>query len=330
MFKTTVSILSIIFCFAAPFISTAQTSDKPKVNVSMSRDTILIGDRFTIDVTVEKDMTQVVDFPMFEKIAGDTIEVLNIFPVDTLKTEGRRQTIRVSYLMTCFDEGLYKIAEFPVLYADKNIVDTLAAEEVLELYVKTFIIDTTKESIADIAPQMKTPINWAEIKAHLFNTSTLIALIVLLIIAAIVYIIIRKRKHGSIFAPKPKEPAHIVAIRELEKLRDEKLWQSAHYKEYYTTLTDIIRTYLEERYNVNAMEKTSDEILSECTTYLTSKKNIEQLRELLGLADLVKFAKYTPQESSNDAQYYNAYYFVEDTKLMPHEETAETKEEEVK
>lgn len=330
MFKKIVFAAVIFFMVSFCAISYAQ-NEKPTVKASLSRDTILIGDQFTLDVVVEKDMTQVVDFPTFsEGIIGDTLEVLQLFPIDTINVDGRRQTLKVSYLMTCFDEGAYALGEFPVLYADKNVVDTLYSEEVLKLFVKTFIIDTTKQSIADITPQLDTPLNWAELKEYIFNKYTGIALILMLLILAVMFYIVRKHKHGSLFAPKVQEPPHIIAIKELENLHNQKLWQNDKHKQYYSSLADIVRKYIDGRYDINAMEMTSDEILTLIKPLIVHKKEYSSLNDLLKISDLVKFAKFVPADDENEAYYDSAYYFVENTKLLPQEVSEEQEEEEIK
>ncbi|MFI3261855.1 MAG: hypothetical protein R3Y26_02980 [Rikenellaceae bacterium] len=319
------AISAVVFCLSG--VLHAQT-ETPTVKASFSRDTILIGDQFTLDVVVEKDMTQVVDFPMFEKgLVGDSIEVLNIMPIDTITGANRRQTLKVSYLMTCFDAGIYNLGNFPVLYADKNIVDTLLSEEVLELFVMTFQIDTTQQSIADITPQLKAPFNFAEFKEYVFNRYVAIALLILIIILAIAYYFYKRRK-GSIFSAKPQEPPHITAIKELEKLHDKKLWQNEKHKLYYSCLTDILRQYIDGRYDVNAMEMTSDEILADLKSLVEQKHEYDKLSDLLKMADLVKFAKFIPETDENEVYYNVAYYFVENTKLLPQEVSDDKEEEE--
>ncbi|MFI3268025.1 MAG: hypothetical protein R3Y51_04825 [Rikenellaceae bacterium] len=319
-----VAISAVMICLST--VLHAQ-SEKPTVNASFSRDTILIGDQFTLDVIVEKDLTQIVDFPTFEEgTIGDVLEVMSMMPIDTLVADGRRQTIKVSFLMTCFDSGIYNIGQFLVLYADKNIVDTLLSEKELELFVQTFEIDTTKQSIADIAPQLNTPFNWAELKEYIFNKYTGIALIIIIVILAVVYYFYRRKK-GSIFSAKAQEPPHIIAIKELEKLHDKKLWQNDKHKLYYSCLTDIIRQYIEGRYGVNAMEMTSDEILASVKALIEQKQEYTKLMSLLKMADLVKFAKFVPATDENESYYNVAYYFVENTKLLP-QEVSESEEEE--
>ncbi|MBE9481570.1 MAG: hypothetical protein IMY69_07740, partial [Bacteroidetes bacterium] len=115
--------------------------------------------------------------------------------------------------------------------------------------------------------------------------------------------------------PKPKIPPHVIALDALEKLRINKLWQSGKIKEYHTEITDIIRVYIHERFGIDAMEMTTDEILASF-----NKKNDEvddglknKLKQTLMLADLVKFAKEKPLPLENDKSLNNSIDFVKET-----------------
>lgn len=297
-------------------LSAARAQDKtPTVRARLSADTILIGDQPTLKVSVEKDVAQVIAFPEFQDgRLAPPIEILSMSPIDTVK-EGRRETISVEYTLTSFDAGNYKMGGFPVLYLDKNVIDTLFSADTLALFVKTIEIDTTTQMIADIKPVLKAPLQFAEIKNYVF-----IGLAILILAALIVWLILRRRKKQQ--ESEILLPPHVVAIGELEKLNHQKLWQSGKHKQYYTRLTDIVRDYIARRYGINAKEQTSDETLMDLREKQLSTQDGEMLRDLLTLSDLVKFAKLVPAPEENESAYDNAYHFVEDTKEVIVPETA--------
>ena len=121
----------------------------------------------------------------------------------------------------------------------------------------------------------------------------------------------------------------IVAIEALEKLRDEKLWQNDKHKLYYSGLSDILRTYLASRFEVGAMEMTTDEIDDALRAVEIEQKQKMNLLSVLRDADLVKFAKATPEAEENELTYHKAYHFVEETKPVEvvEEEDEPTKNE---
>ena len=128
----------------------------------------------------------------------------------------------------------------------------------------------------------------------------------------------RHKKDAPVVVPKAKPlPPHVVAMAALDELAQKKLWQNGRDKEFHTELTDILRQYIEARFNVPAMEKTSDEILDELYELAESQKSsLANLKQILGIADLVKFAKYHPYADENQLSMVNSKMFVEQTKLV--------------
>ena len=119
---------------------------------------------------------------------------------------------------------------------------------------------------------------------------------------------------GGLFAPAPALPPHVEAIQALEELHNRKLWQNNRHKQYYSGLTDILRSYIARRWEVGAMEMTTDEILGALRPLDLPDKARMDLTAILREGDLVKFAKATPDAETNENAYLKAYYFVEETK----------------
>ena len=142
----------------------------------------------------------------------------------------------------------------------------------------------------------------------------LIILILLAIIGAIIYLIIRKNKKGYFFTPPPLLPPHVRAMKSLDKIKAEKIWQQDRHKEFYTQITDVLRRYIHERYGINSLEMTSNEILSIIRAKSEEDSVYNNLKQVLLVADLVKFAKYKPYIDENDLSLMNSYFFVNQTK----------------
>ena len=253
----------IIYVSALLVGGMAVAQSTPTITSHISADTVMIGDRVTLTIEVDADVMQHIVFPTFDfsqnapegaEQQEPSIEVINDFAPDTVSKEGRRVRLRKRYEMVVYDEGIYKLGRAQALYLDKNIVDTLFAEREEELFVKTFQIDSTMTTVRDLKPQMTLKLRFAEFGGYLG-----IALAVALLLAGVIYLLVRylhkRGKHLSdLFKPAPPVPAHIVAIEALEKLRNEKLWQNNKHKQYYSGLSDILRTYLAGRFEVGAME----------------------------------------------------------------------------
>ncbi|MBQ5619754.1 MAG: hypothetical protein IIU94_02130, partial [Alistipes sp.] len=243
------------------FVAAAQ-SETPTVRARIEPDSLFIGDQFDFVIEVEKDLVQTTLFPEFTPAKEGMIELVEVMPTDTLERDGRRLKIAQRYRLAAFQEGLINMGKPGVLYADKNIVDTLYATDSLVLKVGTFQIDSTSQSIYDLKPQLTLKFKLAEIRGYI-AWGLLIALLVALAIYGLHrYLEARGRHLKDLFKPAPPEPPHVVAIKALEALHHQKLWQNNKHKIYYSTLTDILRTYIAGRWEVGAMEMTSDEIIT--------------------------------------------------------------------
>ena len=312
----------IIYVSALWAIQSAMAqSVAPTITSRLSADTVMIGDRVTLTVEVEKDLMQHIIFPSFdfsqtkgEQQSEPSIEVIGDYAPDTLSQEGRRVRLRKRYEMVVYDEGIYRMGKAQVLYLDKNLVDTLFAAREEELIVKSFQIDSTMTTVRDLKPQKTLKLRFAEFGGYLG-----ISIAIILLLAAILYLLVRyMHKRGKrisdLFKPAPPVPAHIVAIEALEKLRNEKLWQNNKHKLYYSGLSDILRSYLAGRFEVGAMEMTTDEIAEALCDIEIEQKQKMDLLSVLRDADLVKFAKATPEAEENELAWSKAFYFVENTK----------------
>jgi hypothetical protein len=149
--------------------------------------------------------------------------------------------------------------------------------------------------------------------------------LMLIVVSLLVWFVIsyyRKKKSNEplLVRSKPVEAPDVIALRELEQLKAEKVWQQGRVKEYFSRLSDIIRTYLENRYNFFALEQTSYEILLSVQVFIGKDANYNLLRTLLQLSDLVKFAKAEPEPEENMNQMENAIVFVRNTHPQPQAE----------
>ena len=121
--------------------------------------------------------------------------------------------------------------------------------------------------------------------------------------------------------PKPKIPAHIPALKKLEEIKKLKLWQHEKTKEHHSQISETLRAYIEDRFGTIALEQTTYEIAYSLKLKDISPNRLEQLIEVLKLADLVKFAKEKPLPNENEDSLTKAFEFVNATKKQPIENT---------
>lgn len=275
-----------------------------QVSASMDSTSIFIGEQTHITLEATQYEGQSVHFPQFSETLIKGIEVLSILPFDTVKLGNDRFTVKQALLITSFDSALYFIPPFKfVVGADTVLSNSLA------LKVVTFDVDLESKAFFDLKDIKKPPFVWADYIWYFIG-----ALLALAFICAVLYAIkrwkYRKLNPFMVDSSAPKLPPHVVAINSLEELKSQKLWQQGMEKEYHTAITEILRTYIEERFNINAMEMTSNEILDIIRTDNQAKSSLTMLKQVLELADFVKFAKFRPLSDENEVSFYNACTFV--------------------
>lgn len=285
---------------------------KVKATASIDSTKILIGDQVHLRLTVDQPRNAKVEFPQIVDSINAAIEVIERSPLDTFKLDDAEQ-IRIiqNFLITSFDTGVQMVPQFRFLLKEGQIADSLFSQP-LALQVAGMPLDTTKGPV-DIKKPYAAPVTLKEALPYVLGVILIGALVFFLF-----YYLQRRKNNKPLFSrpEKPKEPAHIVALRELDRIKEEKIWQQDRIKEYYSQLTDTLRIYIEDRFDINAMEQTSDETLAafKYRRDLINEKMMEQLSQTLKLADLVKFAKYQPLPDDNNLSLINAYLFVNQTK----------------
>lgn len=295
--------------------------------IKFSKDTILIGDQVEWGATfkVPQDVTVWVDTLLNPVVPG--VELIKGYTFDTLSSKKGMVEIDMKAIITSFDSGSYYLPRQVIyLYKDEQLLDTIVVGE-RTLEVQTIPIDTTSYQMYDIKPVINYPITFKEVIPWVGLG---------LLVGAVSYFIVRliknKKRNKSLFGkPTPSDPPHITALRELERIRGEKLWQNDKQKEFYTEVTDAIRVYLESRFQIPTLEKTSNEIIGALEGVLEEKMGVNgefiELKELFEVADLVKFAKYKASEGENERAIPVAVRFVNATFMHELEEEAKLNKE---
>ena len=275
----------------------------------LGSDSLMIGEQITYTLRVDAESELDFLLPVIRDTLSRNLEVLSPISTDTI-VEGDRIVVEQNYIITAFESGSQIVPSQEVIYRRAGGVDT-ARSMPLILNVYDPVVDTTQQ-IKPIKPPINTPLTFKELFPWLAA-----GLGTLLILGTATWLVIRylrRRKDPERYMHKPLEPAHVIAFRELDKLKEEKIWARGKVKQYYTRLTEITRHYIERQYGIPAMESTTEEIL-----YAFRKANPDDhlldeiLKELLELADLVKFAREDPLPVDNQTNLNNAYIFVQKT-----------------
>lgn len=284
---------------------------------SFNKKEITVGDRANLLLEISCDAGKNIQFPFFDKEIIPGIDIIN--KSDILKDK-KENFLKQIITVTAFEDSLFLIKGF------KFIVDgdTLTSNPVkLKVnYFKpdsTFIskIDTTQIlKIADIKAPIDAPLTFKEFMNRFGWYISAFLFFAILSYIILKYIKKRKIENKPIFVKeKPKIPAHLIAIERINKLKNKGLHKKENLKPFYTDLSNIIRMYLEDRFNIPASEQITSEIIDEFNkTEFGTERMKNKLQEILSLSDMVKFARNKPDEHENEIMIEYAVSFVDNTK----------------
>ena len=311
MKKTGLKVFS--FILFAVFIAAISNAQELKATASIDSVMLPIGQQTHLNLEVKQPKDVILDFPMYTDTLYDKIEILDQTPMDSIVLDEESLLLKKKYLITSFDTGFYAIPPIEIKINPASGGGAIYTNA-MALKVITFEVDTT-QGIFDIKPVEDVPYTIKEMVPWIVGGVLFIAMILFFI-----WLFQRMKRKEPVFIlrkEKPKEPAHVVALRNLETLKAEKVWQTDRVKEFYTSLTEILRVYIEERFDVPAMEQTSDEILKGLKTKeIEGESSTAVLKQILTTADFVKFAKGKPLPDENDMSMMNAFLFVNQTKIV--------------
>ena len=288
------------------------------VSAAIDSTTLFIGDQTDLHLRATCEVGEQVQLPVLSEELIPGIEIVDKTIIDTAMLNDGRVQYNQYVTLTSFEDSLFYIAPLPFVSGD----DTVWSESLMLNVVQPFEMDSTDMAITDIKGIYKAPIWWWGILRWV-----LLALAIAGIGVGgyylITYLQSRARKsEDEVLPAEPLRPAEEVALEKLYAIREQKIWQTGQVKEYHTQLTDVVREYIARRFDVSSVEQTSDETLRAMRGLLSDKKELyESLREMLTLADLVKFAKWTATPDENEKSLRSAYTFVKET--TPVEEPTE-------
>lgn len=266
--------------------------------------------------------------PLEAMLESDTIAlgdqtVLTIGPADRYPSTEQLSQGGVLALSQEFDTATNRLKTVLTSFEPGEHWIHLTPDDSLLLIVTDVEVDTTSTEIRDIAGLEKIPYTFWEIFRWI-----LLAIGILAIGFAIWWFVTHRQRMQQILGlsePVDTRNPYERAMDSIKALRDQKMWQSDHVKEYYTELTDIVRRFIEESTDIRATDMTSEETIEA----VGAMGDTAELRELFTLADLVKFAKREPLPHEHESALDKASSYVEMlwAKVKP-TETDEPKEEE--
>ncbi len=317
------TIVALLFLF-----SYSLNAQEIKAIAKLDSNNIQIGQQvklqLSVDYRIDKGKQIKIRWPLITDTIRKEIEVVSQTKIDTIIPDSSnlfqfRQTKTI--YITSFDSGYWAMPPLKFMVNDDtNGVFT----EPLILQVGTVAVDTS-QAIKDIKPPYEESYSWLDwLKDNMYVVyGTLVAILIVIVIIFIIRYF-RKVKPPMVVVEKVKVPAHIIAIEKLNKLKEDKLWQDSKFKQYYSELSEILREYIENRFKIQALEQTTDEILFALRNLAVDDESKSKLKQALILSDLVKFAKEQPLSNENELSFTNSYEFVIGTKREEEQKISNT------
>jgi len=258
--------------------------------ISVDTNIIFVGQQ--TEIKISNNIKNSEFWPNFNDTLVKGLEIVQS-DFDTLSEE-----IIQKIIITSWDSGSYYIP--PVKFS------ATSKSNALIINVLSLDIDANSE-LKDIKGPLDDNIGWSDIWPWL-----VLALLILLSIF-IYKKYFNKKKKTVVVKKNIQTPAHVLALNALKKLENKKLIDKKDIKEYYSSISEIIRRYIENRFNFPALELTTYEILDIITANIKKEESIS-LKNILEISDLVKFAKKIPDQNENIKNLNLATDFVKKTK----------------
>ncbi len=281
----TFALLIFLFSFSSGFSQT--------VGTMVSKNEIKIGEQIQLILKTKVNDKDLVVFPDLDSIGK--LEVVQSFPpVKTKKANQIEWTKK--YNLTQFDAGKYKIPSLEVVVNKKKI-----NSESIEISVVDVVVDTTKQKMHDIKEDVSINLEKTKQKPELSDKEVLLGLLFALVLGAIFYFILRLKHRNK------KKSEQYISPYNKAFIRFSEVNKQSNSKEYYSNLTEIIKSYFEKTLEFSALESTTEQFIFKLKNAVAEKQfeisetTITQIEKLFTKADLVKFAKISVSEEEQNA-----------------------------
>ncbi|MBN1900673.1 hypothetical protein JW926_05020 [Candidatus Sumerlaeota bacterium] len=315
VFRSHKTALVLFFILSASLLSWAQEAKEPiTISGRASSSEISIGDQFTYELKVEwREGYEVLRVePPLEM---GKFEILEVKPEILSGKKGTENARIYAYAISTYDTGEFEIPAFTVTYKTPAGEEKTAQSQIIKINVKPIL--QTAEDTRDIR-DIKSPLS-IPAKPYLRNflIGSGVLLLVLLIAAYLIrrHLLSRKKREPEEWVPP--RPIEEIALEEIATLEKSSLLEEGKIKEYYTRISEIIRVYLGRRYRVNAIDLTSYELLRALEEKEIHDEAFKILEGFFDTCDLVKFAKFKPDQSLHRAVMEKARFIVKETTPAP-------------
>ena len=274
----------IFFCLLVLISLRLSSQDDVVFSSSVDTTKIKIGEK--IDFQLDVILNQGLNFILLDSIFSSPFEIIETFKLDTLKNNNIFKLSK-KYSITSFEAGSYYIKPKKI-----DINGKIFESDSILIEVASVKVDTVSKKFFDIKEIIQVNENkkgwWIKY---------LIGLILIIVVVLLFKIFQKFQSNKAIIQKQDPIEKAIIALKKLES---KNLKEQLDYKNYYSSLTEIVKNYFEEDISMDAFESTSEELINKLESLKGSGKlslgsqTISEFRKVLETADLVKFAKTNP------------------------------------
>ena len=282
---------------------------------SIDTNQIRVGEEIIYSIQVETDSTDLVLFP--EGQSFNPMEVIESYEPDTIRYQDKIRLIK-KYGLTQFDSGSYTLPSQRIVINNEPF-----NTDSVQVQVANVIVDTTQQKMFHIKPAF-------EVEAQDFDFYSafqwILSILVFLVLGLFFYLKRKKRKREE---TQQQLPPYEEAIKALQELDHSFFLKNNNSKRYYTSLTEILKTYIGREVDDSALESTSKELIERLTLHKDSgnydfdNATIKKIDKILTRADLIKFAKMKEQEGQAKVDRAVVEDIINETKEIIPEPTEE-------
>ena len=247
------------------------------VDSKIDKEIAYIGDIIKWTILVQNYENRKFNFP----IIPDQDESISIIKNQIIYNNS--DPIGIEFELTAWDTGKFTTPSFSFDIMKNNEVDYSFQLEPIDFEIVSILTTIDQAEFKDI----KGPV---PVK-NIFPLREILYVFLLLVLMVAIILIWRKRispeyeKINYDFLEDPYERAS-RRIKELDS--------SVLTKEYYSTLSHVLREYIETKYFVRTLEMTTEEIESAIEIFQFEEENFIKIINFLKKSDQVKYARHAP------------------------------------
>ncbi len=280
------------------FVNSAYADINLKVSVEPREATV--GDRIQFKITAVHSFDIDLKSWSAEKNLGN-FEVVDISAAKPRSPEGNVEQ-DILFTLAAFEVGISTIPAVPIVYTMTDGTTKEISTPEIPINIKS-VLGPDSQDIREIKGPLKA----------VWKIILIVIGVIALGLAAYLWWRRKKAVAGGFFAGPPPRPAHEIALESLDALEGD---LGGPAKIFYSRLSDILRQYIEGRFGVSAMDRTTSELFQEMKRRPAEFSLLAELRGVLDTSDLAKFAKWDPTEEERRHDVGQVKQFVLKTKPM--------------